>query len=191
MIVLLAGPTVPNDEMMLLQNEKLIEAQGVTGPMKVAYLDQQKALFKLIKEGGAMSTEEIKDALFKFYEDRNGGMNLRDNPQIKQGVAQMSSPWMRFFLAYDPTDNLKALQCPILALNGDKDLQVVAEQNIPAAEKALAAGGNKDYEVKIFPDLNHLFQKAERGTVDEYGTIEETINPAVLEYVANWLLERI
>ena len=81
------------------------------------------------------------------------------------------------------------VKCPVLAVNGDKDIQVVSEQNLPGIEKALKESGNKNFTIKAFPGLNHLFQTAETGQIDEYFEIEETVNPAVLEYVTKWILD--
>jgi hypothetical protein len=187
-IVMLAGPGVPIDELMYLQNQRYVEGQGMPDTAKQIFLDQQKALFTLIKNSQDKPLEELENLIFQEYEKRNGGANLRDNKEVQGAVKQLTAPWMRFFLAYDPGPTLAKLNCPVLAINGAKDFQVVAEQNIPAIEKALKDGGNKQFTTKVFPDLNHLFQKAETGMVDEYQAIDETVNPAVLEYVTQWIL---
>lgn len=187
-IVLLAGPGVANDELMYLQNKLFIDAQSIPESAKEAYLDQQKTLFDLVKNGGDLPLKKLEDLIFQEYEKRNGGMNLRNNADVQGAVKQFTSPWMRFFIAYDPAPTLAKVKCPVLAINGNKDTQVVAEQNIPGIEKALKEGGNNDYTVKVFPELNHLFQTAETGQLDEYEKIDETVNPAVLEYVTKWIL---
>jgi hypothetical protein len=109
---------------------------------------------------------------------------------VAQGVRELSSPWFRYFLEHDPRPVLRELRVPVLALNGEIDLQVDPDQNLPAIREALAKGSSPDVTVKEMPGLNHLFQKAATGAVDEYGAIEETINPTVLETVATWILER-
>ena len=76
-------------------------------------------------------------------------------------IQALLSPWMRFFLTYDPKPTLMKVKCPVLAINGEKDLQVPPEENLRAIEDALKAGGNKDYTVKELPGLNHLFQTAQ------------------------------
>jgi uncharacterized protein len=96
-------------------------------------------------------------------------------------------PWMGYFWKYDPATALKKVKCPVLALNGERDLQVNAEVNLAAIEAALKAGGNKSYTIKTLPKLNHLFQTAETGSGQEYGKIEETVAPIALEEVTNWL----
>jgi fermentation-respiration switch protein FrsA (DUF1100 family) len=96
---------------------------------------------------------------------------------------------MRFFLTYDPKPTLMKVKCPVLAINGEKDLQVPPEENLRAIDYALKAGGNKDYTVKEMPGLNHLFQTAQTGSPTEYPKIEETMSPAALEFIGNWISE--
>jgi len=98
----------------------------------------------------------------------------------------LSSSWFRYFLDYDPLPTLKKVQCPVLVLNGSKDLQVPAAENLALIQKALEEAGNKEISVKEIPDLNHLLQHAESGTPAEYGAIEETISPEVLQLISDW-----
>ena len=111
--------------------------------------------------------------------------------QINAQVQNLLSPWMRFFLTYDPAPTLMKVKCPVLAINGEKDLQVPPKENLRTIDEALKAGGNKDYTVKELPGLNHLFQTAKTGSPSEYAKIEETISPAALEIIGNWISEHI
>ncbi len=104
-----------------------------------------------------------------------------------QMFEQVSAPWFRFFLAYDPAPAIQKMSCPVLAINGDKDLQVDAEQNLPAIEKALKKGGNKNYEIKALPNMNHLFQTSTTGNPAEYAQLTETFSPIALNLVSDWL----
>jgi len=85
---------------------------------------------------------------------------------------------------------LSKVKCPVLAINGEKDLQVPPKENLSAIEEALKAGGNQNYSIKELPGLNHLFQTAQTGAPSEYAKIEETISPAVLKLIGNWILEQ-
>ena len=105
-------------------------------------------------------------------------------------MKQLTSPWYRYFIAYDPAPALRKVKCPVLALGGSKDLQVPAAQNLPAIRKALDEGGNRNIEVDELPGLNHLFQTAKTGAPSEYSEIEETISPLALDKIANWILKR-
>jgi uncharacterized protein len=112
-------------------------------------------------------------------------------PEAQMGmqIKMVSSPWFRDFLLYDPAATLSKLTCPVLDINGEKDLQVPPEQNLPPIRKALEAGGNRNFEVVELPGLNHLFQTAKTGAIAEYSDIEETMSPVVLEQVASWILK--
>ncbi|MGH6887372.1 MAG: alpha/beta hydrolase family protein, partial [Geminicoccales bacterium] len=107
--------------------------------------------------------------------------------QIKSQVPRITTRWFRHFLRYDPAPALGRVGCPVLALNGELDLQVPATQNLPTIVAALEAGGNPDYEAAKLPRLNHLFQTAETGSPTEYAAIEETFAPAALKLLTDWL----
>ncbi|NLJ80926.1 MAG: prolyl oligopeptidase family serine peptidase, partial [Firmicutes bacterium] len=106
----------------------------------------------------------------------------------KMQLAQITSPWFRFFQTYDPLPALTKVTCPVLALNGSKDLQVPPKENLAKIEEALKQGGNENYKIVELPDLNHLFQTAETGLPNEYILIEETISPIALEIMGDWIL---
>ena len=97
---------------------------------------------------------------------------------------------MRYFVSYDPATALSKVACPVLVLNGEKDLQVSPKQNLPAIRQALEQGGNKRFEIVEFPSLNHLFQTAKTGSPNEYAQIEETIAPVALEKIASWIVKQ-
>jgi hypothetical protein len=100
------------------------------------------------------------------------------------------SPWWRYTLTYDPATALRKVACPVLVLNGEKDLQVPPAQNLPAIRKALEEGGNKRFEIDELPGLNHLFQTAKTGSPTEYALNEETISPVALDKIAAWILKQ-
>ena len=107
----------------------------------------------------------------------------------EQTVGQMTSPWMYYFLKYDPTEAIVKTNCPALLLNGSKDLQVIASQNLPGYEKIIAEYGKTNLTLRELPDLNHLFQHCETGSPNEYFEIEETISPEVLEMIVGFVKE--
>ena len=96
-------------------------------------------------------------------------------------------PWLKYCIATDPSQFWEKVKCPVLVLNGEKDVQVYAKENVPAITNALEKAGNKNVTVKIFPGLNHLFQHCTTCTPQEYATIEETFAPEVLDEIGNWL----
>ena len=112
------------------------------------------------------------------YEDPADGTKLAGILTIPEGVA------------HDPRETLRQVKCPVAALNGSLDLQVVAAENLPAVEQATRDGGNTEVVAKGLPGLNQLFQEAGVGTVSEYGVISQTISPQVLDEVTAWLRAR-
>jgi hypothetical protein len=94
---------------------------------------------------------------------------------------------MHYFLSYDPAPALRKVSCPVLALNGEKDLQVPPVENLAAIEKYLKEGGNTSATTRMLPELNHLFQESETGSPSEYGTLEETFSPMALDEITKWI----
>jgi len=103
-------------------------------------------------------------------------------------VNQVSGPWFRYFLTYNPAPNLARIKVPVLALDGSLDRQVPAEENLAAIRAAMAH--NPDFTAVELPGLNHLFQPAKTGAVGEYADIETTIAPIALQTMGDWLAKR-
>jgi len=108
---------------------------------------------------------------------------------IEMQIKALSSPWFRYFLTYDPREALKKVSCPLLAIAGEKDMQVPPKENLSAIEMALKAGGNTRFETIELPGLNHLLQTAETGAPHEYFKIEETMSPSALTIIVDWILK--
>ena len=105
--------------------------------------------------------------------------------RFRADVAVLNNKWMNWFINYDPTAHIAATTCPVMAINGDKDCQVIAELNLPAIGEALPR--NSKTLVKKYEGLNHLFQHCLTGLPKEYSEIEETISPDVLSDIALWI----
>ena len=105
--------------------------------------------------------------------------------QYRQNVQALHSPWMDWFIDYDPTADIAEVKCPVMAINGDKDCQVISSLNLPSIRQLLQK--NKHVLVKEYPSLNHLFQHCQTGLPTEYGNIEETISPEVLTDIVEWI----
>ncbi|WP_276499092.1 alpha/beta hydrolase family protein [Pontibacter litorisediminis] len=191
-VVLLAGNAVPGTELLVAQNKALLGNAGVPQEQLQKYLSLREAQFRVAatEKDTNKAAEQIRqleqEAKAKLTPQEQQQLGLTDRAE-QAIVAQLSSPWMRYYLAYDPAPALQQLKMPVLALNGTKDLQVPYQQNLPATEKALKAGGNKKYTIREMPNLNHLFQTAKTGGPAEYGQLEETFAPAALEVISDWM----
>jgi len=191
-LVLLAGPGVPGDELLLLQQKVIQKAMGAT-PEAMKLSDRlMAAILPIAKESGTAEerTKKIEtaanDFIAKLPKEEQKNMSAASG---KAAATMLGDTWMQYFLTYDPRPTLRKVKCPVLVVNGDLDLQVVPDQNVPAIEKALRAGGNDRVATKVFPKLNHLFQPATTGAPNEYGQIEETFSVEALGYVTEWLLK--
>jgi fermentation-respiration switch protein FrsA (DUF1100 family) len=181
-IVMMAGSGVPGDEIIVEQTMLIAEANGASHEEAEKSASDERQLLVLVEQ--EKDDTELAKKLREDAGDKVSEAML--NAQIKA----LTSPWFRYFIRYDPSTALKKVTCPVLALIGSKDLQVPAEQNLPAIRKALEAGGNKNAEVDELPGLNHLFQTAKTGSPNEYGQIEETMSPIALDKIASWILKQ-
>jgi hypothetical protein len=187
-VVLMAGPAVNGQEILRVQSRLILEASGAA-PEKVAELGaQQELIFGLLRRG--VSQDELREGLRPVIEAQlalSGAAEGADpSALLEQQVTALSSPWMRYFLAYDPAPALAALRCPVLALNGELDLQVWHEQNLDRIKSIIESAGGQ-VTVTRYPGLNHLFQPATTGAFEEYGQIETTIDERVLRDIVSWI----
>jgi hypothetical protein len=182
-VVLLAGSGVPGDQIIVEQTRLLAEAAGVSKEKAAEAAVQERELLALVK------TEKDEAALDKKLREKLAAGGVPE-ARIDASIKEITSPWFRYFLAYDPATALGKLTCPVLVLNGSKDLQVPPAQNLPAIRKALEAGGNKHFEIDELPGLNHLFQTAKTGALAEYAQSEETISPVALDKISGWILKQ-
>ncbi len=185
-IVLLAGPALKGEDILLLQSELILKAAGVgEGEVSrtLAFDKQTYALVRLEKDPAALEAK-----LNDLVHSTSTGAALSP-AAVQSQVRLLVSPWFRYYLDYDPVPALQKTMCPVLALNGEKDLQVPSKENLAKIQKALQDGGNKDFQTIELPGLNHLFQHGPTGSPTEYGGIEETMAPEALNAVSDWVLK--
>jgi pimeloyl-ACP methyl ester carboxylesterase len=199
-LVLLAAPGVPICELLIEAHENKLRKEGKSEPIVQSgsellarlfeqikkgegYTKTKKALAKIVNEWRSELTGEVKDDFEDFIDE---------NPKwIKYMTDEWATKWCEYISNLDPRTLIEKVSCPVLALNGNKDIQVVAETNLSAIEKSLVIGGNKSYEIHHLENLNHLFQNCNTGFRDEYGEIEETFSPLSLTLISEWIQENI
>ena len=179
-LVSLAGPAVNGIEVLKAQQAAILRAQGMTEEMIQFSANVNAQLFDIVE---ASNSREEADSILRQRLPAWG----YDAERTEQTVEQLASPWMYYFLKYDPTEAIVKTTCPALLLNGSKDLQVIASQNLPAYERIISEHGKTNLTLRELPNLNHLFQHCETGSPDEYATIEETISPEVLEMIVEFV----
>jgi uncharacterized protein len=195
-IVMMAGTGLPGAEISYLQGRLIGKAMGVDEREFIKQEDLQRRLFDIIKTETDHTTlrarvlEVTKKLISELPEDERKRAGNIDS-LVDSLINQLKSPWTRFFLTFDPRPTLAKVRCPVLAVNGDKDLQVPPKENLAEIRKALQQAGNKQVTIKELPGLNHLFQTCRTGTVAEYALIEETIAPAALKVIGDWVVEQV
>ena len=193
-IVLLAGVGIPGDELLLRQSELIGRASGLNEEHLKWAKKVNTTVYSLVKKSTNDDSlkRDLREYLNKeFKGNPNSGKPaaMSDDDFVSANVNELTKPWLQYFIKYDPTPALEKVRCPVLAINGEKDLQVPAQVNLEAIRKAIEKGGNKNVTTKELPGLNHLFQESKTGLPAEYGTIEQTISPAALDVVTKWILE--
>jgi uncharacterized protein len=181
-------------EILLLQQKLIGRAAGMSELDLQKNEIANKVAFDIVNN--TTSLDQLKIELTKHLKEvlksnanvgKPAGMSEEDF--IKSQVDQVASPWMQYFIKYNPIPALEKVKCPVLALNGAKDLQVPPKENLDAIKKALAK--NKKGVTKELPNLNHLFQECKTGSPDEYAAIEQIFSPTALGEILSWIQDRM
>lgn len=180
-LVLMAGTGVTGEQVMYEQARAINKAAGAPDEAAQKNRELQQKLFAAIREEA--DSEKLQIRLQTILEAEP----MIPEAQRMAQVRQVSSPWFRFFVTYDPAPMLEKVKCPVLAINGALDLQVIPAQNLQPIAAALRKGGNQHVEMLELPGLNHLFQTAKTGSISEYAQIEETMSPKALEAISGWI----
>ncbi|MGY3794453.1 alpha/beta hydrolase family protein [Aquimarina sp. 433] len=187
-LVLLAAPGVPGDQLMLSQKAAFEKDMGLNELQIQQGQKIVKEAYDIIKEA-KLDNQSLKDSIHSFYKNKYG--NLFPENQRKALVNQITSYEVASFIRSRPSEYLEKIKIPVLALNGDKDLQVLSKENLTAIKTALDKAGNKNVEIKELKSLNHLFQEATRGSLGEYSEIEQTFSPIALDVLTAWIKEQV
>jgi pimeloyl-ACP methyl ester carboxylesterase len=186
-IVLMAGPGIVGEKLLVKQVGLVMAAE--CGNETERSMAESQRLFAIVSEekDPAVARQKLQDAATARAE----AAKKRLESQLKAAEAQNSlfvTPWFRYFLSYDPRPTLMKVRVPVLAINGEKDLQVPPKEDLEAIDQALKDAGNRDYKIVLLPNLNHLFQTSRSGAVSEYADIEETIAPIALQTIGDWIV---
>ncbi|MEL7377763.1 MAG: alpha/beta hydrolase, partial [Bacteroidota bacterium] len=196
-LVLLAGPALPGDSIILEQSRLIQQQMGAPPTLIERNLNPQRRAFSYMRNHPNMDDVALEAELVQIYVQAIDDLpaplqaSIDDKEAFaRQQMGPMVNPWLRFFISTDPDDYLSQVTIPVLALNGELDLQVVAQPNLEAIARSVGSNGNGDVTIVPLPGLNHLFQTAARGTPDEYGQIQETFSPTAMRIMLSWLDER-
>ena len=184
-LVLMAGPGTQLDELLLKQNESAGKLAGMSDKdLAEAKIGNQKKYNFIKNYKGNNYETDLKNFMTENFKGK------MTDAEINQTVNQTKKNWFRYFIKFNPDHYLSKIKIPVLALNGSKDFQVPAKDNLAAIKKSLTKAGNKNFEIAEMEGLNHLFQECKTGAFSEYADIEQTISPKVLEKMSSWILKR-
>lgn len=193
-LISIAGPGMIGYDMYLKQHELIAQARGTTKPELQKLNETNKKICDLI-----LQTEDKEELIQRIKKESLKGHRKKfflkkwiETIKLnivfllyRQMLEIYTHPWFREFLLTDPKDYWTSVQCPVLAVNGGKDLQVPAE-NIDLIERYVKEGGG-NIETKLFPGMNHIFQPAQKGLPEEYAKIKSSISNEVLDFITNWI----
>jgi uncharacterized protein len=190
-IISLAGPGVTGQQIIIRQSQDISRLSGISEEQIRKSTETNKKLYSVLRKEKDNKKAEIKIlALYKEILEKD--KTTKDDAekavnQLKATFGASTYTWFRYFIITDPAIFWKKVKCPVLALNGEKDLQVSAKENLPAIEKTLKSSGNKSVKTVKLTGLNHLFQHCKTGLPAEYSEIEETFSPEALRIITDWI----
>lgn len=194
-IVLLAGLGETGEDVIYTQTELIHKAQGTPPETLTHIVSLSRRINAVVKSetDGKRIEQRINEEIAAYAGTLSEPDKQLFDPAaaaIKTFMPMYKTAWYRYFIMFDPRPVLKNVRVPVLALNGEHDLQVAWKENLDLIAASLKAGGNGDVTTKAFPKLNHLFQTSPTGLLSEYNQIEETMSPDVLKTVSDWILTK-
>lgn len=189
-LISMAGPVLPGDEILFLQQRKIGKTMGLDDEKIKKALEFNKKAFDLVKTEKNEAIELKLRELFKIEletESVNLPEGMSQDQYIDLQINQLTSPWFKNFISYDPRNALKKLTCKTLFLFGGKDLQVPSNENVKALRIIEEERAKNNFETKILESHNHLFQIAETGSPMEYGSIKHSISDKALKVIYDWI----
>ena len=187
-VVSLAGPVLPGDSVLLMQNRDVLTAAGLDKDNVEKYATALSRVFKYRMSEQKMKFSDKPESLVPMLTmDINLLPELRKN--LIETVKMVDSPWLVSYLKYDPATDIRKINSPVMLIIGDNDKQVNATANIQAAENILPKAVKAKSLLKAYPTLNHLFQPSETGSPGEYAKIETTISEEVLDDITSWIIK--
>lgn len=187
-VVLLAAPGIDGDKLMLSQKAAIERAMGFNEFQIAQAQGIVKEAYDIIRKSD-LDNLSLKDSLNSYYVNKYGG--FIPESQRKALINQIGSHEVTSLIKSTPSEFLEKITCPVLAINGDKDFQVSASENLPAIKTSIEKNGNMNVKTVTLKSLNHLFQESETGLISEYSEIEQTIAPVAMQLITTWISDQV
>jgi pimeloyl-ACP methyl ester carboxylesterase len=193
-ILMLAGPGIPGDLVTRRQATDVAKSMGGTDDAVARIEVAHRAVTEGLRGGAPAEvlTAAVKALITAQIEAQPpaqralvGDVAAFVEKSYRQAVANLTSPWMKFFMTFDPAEALRKVTVPVFGAFGKLDTQVLPELNEGPVRQALAS--NSRATIKVYPEANHLFQRARTGLVGEYATLEKAFLPDLLDDVTTWI----
>jgi pimeloyl-ACP methyl ester carboxylesterase len=197
-IVMMATPVLSGEEIMYQQFHDVAKAHGAGEHLimkQKQFLNQMMEILKT-KQDSNITRKKLLITYEQFLSEMSSDESAiwREAYNFSEPdnfVNKFTDPWTHNILLFDPLPTLMNVKCPILFLFGGKDVQVAAIHNSALIENAFRKSGKQNFQIEVFPTLNHLFQTAVTGSPKEYANIKETISPIILDTINNWIVKQI
>lgn len=199
-IVLMAGTGVKGIDILQEQTKDIILANGGTDKDVKVNSEMLNLIYTALQTdtGWDKVTEKLKEELLESYDkmtdEQKKGIKDKDEyikNMTDRQIAESKSPWMKYFMDYDPAPALRKVKCPVLLLFGELDMQVPPSQNRAPMEEALKSGNCPEFSTVVFPKANHLFENAVTGSPTEYAALPKEFTKGFLSSVTKWILGRV
>lgn len=192
-ITLLAAPGITGDSLMLIQIGLVAKTMGLSDS-EIGYTKNiSRKAYQIVQNTEDVAERNAKltalaENSFQDFPKKLMSPGIKKAQFVSEQVAAVTTPWWIFFLKYDPVLSLGKVACPVLALNGDRDVQVTSKENLSAIANSLR-NFNSKATTKEMPGLNHFFQECKKCTPQEYAELDQTFSPKALDEISTWILE--
>ena len=186
-VVMLAGPAVNIWQLMARQNYDVLKSNGIPEDIAKQYAQLASKTYKILNEKKSSIDNKKAKVRTIMNEMEKLAPSGYDEETLQANLDGLFTPWMSYFIDFNPQDYLCKVKVPVLALNGDKDVQVYSKDNLAGVEKAMKKAKNSNYKILELKGLNHLFQKCIFGSPNFYGRNEETFNEDAMKIIAEWI----
>ena len=178
-IIAIGAQAVRGDSVLVDQSATLLGQSGIPLDIVADYVDALQKLYRMKAIDESIIPTNLVDTICADWQHNQVYASLKSN---LEKIASDTNPWLNYYIRFTPSQYIATTACPIFVLYGERDIQVRPELNMPKMQQLA-----NEATIKLYPGLNHLFQHAKTGAVQEYGTIEETISPEVLVDIVDFI----